>query len=90
MPIRGRRAIGTVGLYALAGVIALVAFLLFAIFFPALLLSLLFFVAAIFVFIYFKGHPYGIWIGLALIIVAALFGAVQVGQTASLSVVHAL
>lgn len=79
---------GNLAVIAGIGVVALIAFLVFAIFFPALLLSLLFFVAAIFVFVYLKTNPYGVWIGVALLALAAIFGFLQVGQALSLSIVH--
>ena len=81
---------GSIGLYAGIGLVALIAFLLFAIFFPALLLALMFFVAGIFTFIYLKAHPYGVWIGVAFLVIAAIFGFAQVGQQASLSLVNGL
>ena len=79
---------GNLAVIAGIGVVALIAFLVFAIFFPALLLSPLFFVAAIFVFVYLKTNPYGVWIGVALLALAAIFGFLQVGQALSLSIVH--
>ena len=79
---------GNLAVIAGIGGVALIAFLVFAIFFPALLLSLLFFVAAIFVFVYLKTNPYGVWIGVALLALAAIFGFLQVGQALSLSIVH--
>ena len=85
-----RRAVGDTGVVAGMGVVALIAFIIFAVFFPALLLALIFGLAALFVFVYFKANPYGIWVGLGLLLLAAVFGFVQVGQSASLSLVHAL
>ena len=76
---------GLAGVSAATAVVALVAFIVIAIFFPYLLFGLLFFVAAIFVIIYAKANPYGLWIGVGLMVVAALFVFLQVGQTASLS-----
>jgi hypothetical protein len=87
----GNRGVGGLaGLSVGTAIVALVAFIVVAIFFTALLLALLFFVAAIFVIIYGKANPYSLWIGVGLMLVAALFGILQVGQTASLSVGHAL
>ena len=85
-----RGVIGSIGVYAGLGIVALIAFLVFAIFFPALLLSLMFFVAGIFAFVYLKAHPYGVWIGVAFFVISAVFGIAQVGQQASLSLVHGL
>lgn len=67
------------------GIVALIAFVLFAIFMPALLLALIFALAAFGSLLAFRGHPYGIWLFLALLVIAALFGFVQVGQQASLA-----
>ncbi len=80
---------GLAGLSIGTAIVALVAFIVVAVFFTALLLALLFFVAAIFVIIYGKANPYALWIGVGLMLIAALFGILQVGQTASLSVAHA-
>jgi hypothetical protein len=82
---------GVVGLNIGLGtaVVAFVAFLVVAIFFVALLLAVLFFIAAIFIIIYAKGNVYLIILAVALVLLAALFGFLQVGQTASLSVAHA-
>ena len=79
---------GLAGLTVGTAIVALVAFIVVAVFFTALLLALLFFVAAIFVIIYGKANPYSLWVGVGLMLVAALFGILQVGQTASLTLVH--
>ena len=81
---------GMAGIGVGTAIVALVAFIVVAVFFAALLLALLFFVAAIFVIIYAKANPYGLWVGVGLMIVAALFGVLQFSQTASLSVAHSL
>lgn len=81
---------GSVEAYVGIGIVALIAFLIFAIFFPALLLAMVFGLSAIFVWVYFKAHPYSIWIGLGLLLLAAVFGFVSVGQQASLSLVHGM
>lgn len=72
------------------GVVALVLFLVMAVFFPALLLSFAFGVAGLAVLVLYRGHPYGIYIGLALLVIAAIFGFVQVGQQASLQMARSV
>jgi len=81
---------GAIEAYVGIGIVALIAFIIFAIFFPALLLALIFGLAALFVLVVYKAHPYGLWVGVALLLIAAVFGFVQVGQQASLSLVHSL
>jgi hypothetical protein len=71
-------------------IVGLIAFIVVAIFFTALLFALLFFIAAIFVLVYAPKSPYAIFIFVALIILAAVFGFLQVGQQASLSLGQAI
>ncbi len=85
---RSDRAVAGPLAYAGLAVVALIAFLLFAIFFPALLLALLFFIAGIAAFYFGRTSPYGIWIGLLFIVLAAVFGFLAVGQSVSLAIVH--
>jgi hypothetical protein len=82
-----KRGAGILDLAILA-IIAVILFFIAAIFFPAFTLAILFFLAGIAAFYFGRASPYGIAIGLVLIIIAAIFGFVSVGQTASLSLVH--
>ena len=73
------------GQYLVLGIFGLIAFVVVAAFFAALLLALLFFVAAIIVLLSARGNKFGLSVGLGLVILAAVFGFLQVGHQVSLS-----
>lgn len=77
------------GMIAL-GLVALITFLVLAVFMPALLLAFAFGAVGLFVLFVYRGHPYGIYVGVALLIIAAIFGFVQVGQQASLQMARSV
>jgi len=75
------------------GAFALFALFLSATFFPAFAMAILFIILIIGIAVaapQFAVTPAGIGIIIVLIALTAIFGLVQVGQTASLSVVHAI
>ena len=54
---------------------------------PALFLAFLFFIAGLFVLYVYRAHPYGIAIGAILLVLAAVFGFLAVGNALSLSLI---
>lgn len=87
MPRMNERGIGAFA-YVIVAFIAFIFVVVIAVLFPALFLAFLFFVAAAFVLYAYRGSKYGLVIGLVLLILAAVFGFLAVGNALSLSLVH--
>ena len=83
----------SLGVWVGLGAFALLALFISATFFPAFALALLFIILIIGIIVVapqFAATPYGIGLIVFILVLAAIFGFVQAGQTISASLVHPL